>query len=386
MKHRNTVFHRLLSFLPRHHFQNVVDRHQGDRKTRSLRCWDQLVAMLFCQLSNRQSIRDVVDGFNSKHQAHYHLGTREIRRSTLSDANQKRPVAIFKETYFYLLEKIRHTLNTAEHEGMVRLIDSTTIDLNLNQFKWADFRSTKAGIKLHTVYDPNAEVPVYFAMTKAKMNDRKALDLLPVLKGKTYVVDRAYNDYRWYYELTNKGAFFVGRMKTNALYDVTETRQPIGENILTDEVISLSSDKAKKDCPIPLRRVTFVREEDSKKLEFITNDFQRSAKEIADLYKQRWQIELFFKWIKQNLKIKKFLGQSENAVMTQVLVAMIAYVLLKLVQLDTKSPLSLQKIARLMSLHIMNRQELWELLNPDPGRNKKSKEPPLQMELEACYV
>lgn len=386
MKHRNTVFHQLLNFLPRHKFQNVVDRHKGDHRVRNLRCWGQLIALLFCQLSGRQSLRDLEDSFNSKQSHHYHLGTQMIRRSSLSDANNKRPVAIYQEAFFFLLEKVRAHLPGKETRDMVRLIDSTTIDLNLNQFEWAKFRSTKAGIKLHTVYDPKAEVPTYFEMTHAKVNDRKALAKLPLLTGAIYVVDRAYNDYSWYYALDQMGSTFVGRMKSNACYDVIETRKTKTDSVLSDEVIQLSSDQAKEDCPIHLRRITFKREEDQKDLVFISNDLERSAEEIADLYKQRWQIELFFKWIKQNLKIKRFLGRSENAVMIQVLVAMIAYLLLKLTQLGLQCGFSLQKIARLMSLNLTSRRSIEELLHPDPGRKRRSQKASPQLELEMSYV
>lgn len=386
MKHRNTALHQLLKFLPRQRFQTMVDRHKGDHRTRTLSCWDQLVALLFGQLSGRQSLRDLEDGFNSKAGHHYHLGTRAIRRSSLSDANHKRPVAIFQETFFYLLDKVRSRLPGKSTADMVRLIDSTTIDLNLNQFEWAKFRSTKAGIKLHTVYDPNAEVPVYFEMTHAKVNDRKALSILPMLSGVTYVVDRAYNDYGWYYSLDQKGSTFVGRMKVNACYEVIEARKTHSDQVHSDDVIRLSSDKAKIDCPIALRRIVFERAEDKKRLVFISNDLHRSAEEIAELYKQRWQIELFFKWIKQNLKIKKFFGRSENAVMIQVLVAMISYLLLKLIQMGIQSHFSLQKIARILSLNLTTRRTIEDLLHPDPGRNENNNEPPTQLELEVSYV
>lgn len=383
MKHHNIVFHQILKYLPRHRFQAVVDRHQGDRRTRSLSCWDQLLALLFCQLSGRQSLRDLISTYNSQSVHHYHLGTRLIRRSSLADANSTRPTEIFQETFFYLLEQVRKTLPNKETKEMVRLIDSTTIDLNLNQFEWAHFRSTKGGIKLHTVYDPNAEIPVYFEMTSAKVNDRKALSKLPMMPGMTYVVDRAYNDYGWYYTLTRQGSSFVGRMKSNAVYEVVKTRTAQGKGILADEVIRLSAAKAKKDCPVSLRRVTFWREEDRKELVFITNDMTRSAAEIADLYKQRWQIELFFKWVKQNLKIKVFLGRSENAVMIQVLAALISYLLMKLVQLNGQCPLSLQQIARLISVNLTSRWCIWALLHPDPSRESKRQknDAPLQFGL-----
>jgi len=381
MKHTNSIFHQLLQFLPRQRFQSVVDRHKGDHRTRSLTCWDQLVVLLFSQLSGRKSLRDLVDTFNSKKAHHYHLGTRAISRSSLADANSKRPTAIFQETFFYLLGQVRQKQSSNDTEEMVRLIDSTTIDLNLNQFEWAKFRSTKAGIKLHTLYDPHAEVPVYFEMTAAKTNDCKALGNLPMLSNTTYVVDRAYNDYAWYYSLQQLGSTFVGRMKTNARYEVIENKDVLGDGIIGDEVIRLTAKKAQRDCPIPLRRVTFIRKEDQKQLVFITNDFERTAAEIAVLYKQRWQIELFFKWIKQNLKIKRFLGRSENAVRIQVLVAMITYLLLKLAQLANHCLSSLQKIGRLVSVNLTSRRLISKLLHPDPPQYPMKREKQNQLVL-----
>ena len=386
MKHRNIIFHQLLQFLPRYRFQEAVDRHQGDHRVRKLSCWDQFVVMLFGQLSNRKSLRDLVDTFNSKRAHHYHLGTRIVNRSSLSDANSRRPVAVFKETFFYLLNQVKDKHCAKVSNEMVRLIDSTTIDLNLTHYEWASFRTTKAGVKLHTVFDPSAEVPVYFEMTRAKTSDHKALSMLPVLPGMTYVVDRAYNDYKWYYQLTKQKSVFVGRMKSNALYDVIETCEPEGEGIISDEIIKLSSEKAKKDCPISLRRITFVRKEDQKTLVFITNDMTRTATEIAELYKQRWQIELFFKWIKQNLKIKRFLGQSENAVLIQVLVAMIAYLLIKLVELSYKTAFSLQQIARIISVNLTSRQPILCLLNPPPDPKKNCTKRVNQLDLGFKHV
>lgn len=184
--------------------------------------------MLFGQLSGQQSLRDLVSGYNSKNGHHYHLGTRLIRRSSLADANGSRPTDILQETFFYLLEQVYKTLLKTDAGEMMRLIDSTTIYLNLNQFEWADFRSTKAGFKLHTICDPSAEVPVYFDMTTAKISDRKALTELPMMPGMTYVVGRDYNDYAWHYTLTRQDSKFVGRMKSNALYDVVETRDITG--------------------------------------------------------------------------------------------------------------------------------------------------------------
>ena len=370
MKHSNSVFHQLLKHLPRHQFQKAVDRHKGDHRVRTLPCWTQLISLMFAQMTGRTSLRDLEENFNTKRNHHYHLGVERIKRSSLSDANNNRPSAIFMETFFYLLGKVRGELPRKDEEEMVRLIDSTTIDLNLNQFEWASFRSTKAGIKLHTVYDPDADIPTYFEMTAAKVNDRKAAHKLPIIPGATYVVDRAYNDYGWYYSLTQQGTRFVGRMKSNAIYEVIENRETTTSHILEDQIIRLSSVKAQKDCPTDLRRVTILREDDGKVLSFITNDLVRTAQEIADLYKSRWQIELFFKWIKQNLKIKRFLGQSENAVKIQVLSAMTAYLLLRLTQITTHCKLSLQQIARRVGLNLTSRCSLLELFTDPPEKNK----------------
>jgi len=383
MKHTNSIFHQILKFIPRTTFQSIVDKYKGDRRTRSLTCWDQMLALIFCQLSGRSSLRDIVTSFNSQQTRHYHLGTNIICRSSLAEANQKRPVEIFQETFSYLLNQVNDQLPKRDAKEMVRLIDSTTISLNINQFKWAEFRKNKGGLKLHTVYDPVAEVPVYFEMTNAKVNDRKALDSMPIESGTTYVIDRAYNDYQWYYSLTEQGCSFVGRMKKDAVYEVVKVRKTEGENIVSDEVIRLSSKQAKKDCPTDLRRVTFYREEDEKTLVFITNDLVRSATEIAELYKQRWQIELFFKWIKQNLKIKKFLGRSENAVLIQVLTALISYLLVKLVKLKNKAKLSLQEITRLISINIMQRRSLFELLHAKPKRRREEVIEDFQLSMEA---
>lgn len=386
MKHTNIILSQLLKLLPRQRFQATVDRYKGDYRTRSLRCWDQLVVMVFSQLSGRQSLRDLVDTFNSKQAHHYHLGTSNISRSSLADANAKRPRMIFQETFYYLLEQVREKLPSKDANEMVRLIDSTTMVLNINQFEWATYRSFDAGIKLHTVYDPHAKVPVFFEMTCAKVNDGTALKHIPIVPGMTYVVDRAYNNYSWYYSLTQQGSVFVGRMKAGARYEVIENLEVQGEGVLSDELIQWSNKKAKNDCPVPLRRVTFIREEDQKELVFITNDLERSAEEIAALYKQRWQIELFFKWIKQNLKIKRFIGRSENAVIIQVLIAMISYLLLRLAQLTAYTSLSLQKIARLVSVNLTSRRSILELLNPSPTRPPTQRNGQMQVNLNFCFA
>lgn len=364
MKHTNTVIHQLLQFIPRNRFDDVVERHQGDTRTRQLSCWTQFVALLFGQLGQRQSLRDLETAFNSQNNHHYHLGVQPIRRSTLADANAKRSSAIYQELFFWLLSQIRGNLGKVGGE-LIRLVDSTTIDLNKTHFQWARFRSTKAGIKLHTVFDPQAKVPTFFSLTEAKVNDHKEGQKLPFLPGATYVFDRAYNDYAWYYRLDQQQIRFVGRMKRNALFEVIENRPTTTDDILDDQLIRLSSKKGEA-CPIPLRRIRFLRPEDGKELVFISNDLERTAEQIAALYKQRWEIELFFKWIKQNLKIKRFLGTSENAVRIQVLVAMIAYLLLRMAQLRFPGDHSMQHWARWICVNLMQRRPITEAEAPPP--------------------
>lgn len=372
MKHINTIFHQLLREVPRHQFERVINRYEGNRRVRSLPCWTQFCAMLFAQLCSRQSLRDVVSAWDSHSSAHYHIGARQVKRSTLADANANRPAGMYMELFYWLLGQSRD--KRIQHKDAVRLIDSTTIDLCKQQFEWAEFRSGKSGVKIHTVYDPDAKVPTFFSITNAKKHDKKAAEKIPLIDGATYVFDRAYNDYAWFHDMTERRIHFVGRMKSNAKFEVIEELTVTGNGVLNDQLIRLSSPMAKKQYPKILRRICFRREEDGKVLSFITNDMKRTATEIADLYKQRWQIELFFKWIKQNLKIKRFIGTSENAVKIQIIIAMIAYLLLGMAKNLMPTKRSLQQLARLVSVNLMQRRNITELLgdsSPPPKRKPK---------------
>jgi len=370
MQHTNTVFYEVIRAVPRRLFNQVADRHNGDKRVRSLSCWTQFCVMVYGQLCSRQSLRDVVSAWDSHSSAHYHIGAKQVKRSTLADANAKRPSGMYLELFYWLLDQSRG--QRIQHKDAVRLIDSTTIDLCKQQFKWAEFRSGKSGVKVHTVYDPDAQVPTFFSITHAKKHDKKAAEKMPLLDGATYVFDRAYNDYAWFHEMTQRKIHFVGRMKSNAKFQVAKELAVSGDGVLEDQLIRLSSPMAKKQYPEILRRVCFRREEDGKVLSFITNDTKRTATEIADLYKQRWQIELFFKWIKQNLKIKRFIGTSENAVKIQIIIAMIAYLLLKVASKLMPMKISLQELARLVEVNLMHRRHIAELLvNTSPPPNRK---------------
>ena len=360
MKHINTIFHQLLKFIPRRQFEAVVDRYDGDRRVRSLSCWDQFTVLLYAQFSGCHSLRDVVAAWDSHAGHHYHLGSSSVKRSTLSDANVSRPSQMYLELFYWLLRETRTGRNSSKE--MVRLIDSTTIDLCKKQFEWAHFRSGKAGVKMHTVYDPNAHTPTFFSITTAKCHDRKAARKMPLLSGTTYVFDRAYNDYAWFHEMSQQDVRFVTRMKSNAGFEVLESNDVTEPGVLEDTLIKLSSARARQICPQAMRRIRFVREDDGKELTFITNDLKRTAGEIAGLYKQRWQIELFFKWIKQNLKIKRFFGTGENAVKTQIIIAMIAYLLLHLARKVIPNKRTLQQLARLVAVNILHRRSILDLL------------------------
>ncbi len=371
MKHTSTIFSQLLREIPRHRFNAVIERYEGNKRTRELTCWTQFCVMLYAQLCSRQSLRDVVSAWDSHAGFHYHHGAKQVKRSTLADANVKRPSGMYMELFYWLLEQSRD--KAIRHKDAVRLIDSTTIDLCKQQFDWATFRSGKAGVKVHTVYDPDAKVPTFFSITAASRHDKRAAEKMPLLDGATYVFDRAYNDYAWFHDLTGRDIRFVGRMKSNTCFEVVKEQPVSDEGVLEDQLIRLSSVKAKEECPIILRHIRFEREEDGKVLSFITNDLKRSAGEVAGLYKQRWQIELFFKWIKQNLKIKRFIGTSENAVKIQIIIAMIAYLLLHLASKIMPTKLSLQQLARLVSVNLMQRRNITNLLGePAPPPKRQS--------------
>jgi len=365
MKHTNSIFSQLLAYIPKHQFNRVVERYCGDKKVRSLPCWTQFCIMLYGQFSSQRSLRSMISTWESHNNLHYHLGAHSVKRSTLAVANSKRPVGMYLEIFYLLLEQVRGSKVKAR--DAVRLIDSTTIDLCKTNFKWATFRRGKSGVKMHTVYDPRAKVPTYFSITTAHKHDKKEAENMPLLDNATYVFDRAYNTYRWYQAMSQRGIRFVGRMKIGTKYNVIKTLEAAGEGVLEDQHIQLSSLVGKTDCPTVLRRIRFNRKEDGKTLTFITNDLKRTAGEIAALYKERWEIELFFKWIKQNLKIKTFVGTSENAVKIQIIIAMITYLLMKLAANSLSQNISMQMFAALLRTNIMMRRKLNEIMGYPPG-------------------
>jgi len=381
MQYTHTVFSQLLKELPRYRFERFVKRHQSDFRTRKLRSWDQFIAMIFSQLSGRKSLRDLESSFNSHHNHFYHLGTHPIHRSTLADANNSRSVELYKDIFFDLLPKV--TSKTArEAEEMIHILDASTIKLNQTRFAWALGHGKFSEVKIHTVYDPQEDIPTYFDVTHGFVGEMTTAKRLELTAKATYIFDRAYYDYKWWKQLEDHQCRFVTRLKKNCCRKIVKTQDCQG-NILQDQIVLIGTKKHRKAYAKPLREIVIQVPGERKPLSIVTNDLKSDAQEIADLYKKRWQIEIFFKWIKQNLKIKTFLGTSENAVKIQILTAMITYLLLRLWQNMTAFKESLHTFARTLQTNLMTRKRIWELFKPPPIRPKSNQ---LQLNMEEIYA
>jgi len=320
--------------------------------------------MLFGQWSARKSLRDLVFSINRQARKLYHLGLSEVKRSTLADANQLRPAVIFEKTYYKLYERLSAELEPQPKKAPpIKIIDATTIDLCAAVFPWAKFRTRKGAIKLHTVL--TGLLPQCVLVTDGKTHDLQAVQDLRFQPGDLLIFDRAYLDYAWLYQLHQGDVWFVTRLKSNSCYEVIQEQKAAGP-ILTDQIIRLSSPKGQACYPEPLRRVHYRDPETGKKYGFLTNRLELSALEVAELYRRRWQIELFFKWIKQNLKIKAFYGTSKNAVLIQIWTALIAYLLLVWVKFKTKAGWGLLEFSRLAQTMLLERMNLRALLGLRP--------------------
>jgi putative transposase len=360
----------LLQLIPRHVFDHLVDSHawQGP-KPRKFSYWSHLGAMLFGQWSARKSLRDLVFSLNRHVRKFYHLGLAGVKRSTLADANQQRPAVIFEKTYYKLYERLSAELATQPQGApKIKIIDATTIDLCAAAFPWAKFRIRKGAIKLHTVL--TEMLPQCVLVTDGKTHDQKAVQDLHFEPGDLLVFDRAYLDYAWLYRLHQGGVWFVTRLKTNSCYEVVQTQAASGP-VLADQIIRLSSPHGQACYPELLRRVHYRDPETGKEYVFLTNRLDLSALEVAELYRRRWQIELFFKWIKQNLKVKAFYGSSKNAVLIQIWTALIAYLLLVWLKFKSTVGWGLLELTRLAQTMLLERCNLWAMLCPPPPDNRQ---------------
>lgn len=368
MRHQNSVFHSVLKHVPWRHFDRLVDDHEADKHVRRLTTKKQLIALIYAQLSGAQSLREIEAALTSHASKLYHFGGSEVSRSTLSDANTLRPWQVFSGLFAHLVGQVTRGLRRKANEA-VHLIDSTSLRLSALSKDWARFSTGVCGAKLHVVYDPDAACPIYAAVTPANVNDITPAKAMPIEAGATYVFDLAYYDYGWWAKLDAAGCLIVTRFKASTkLSVVSDNAVEEGSNILSDQIGHLPQRMARnRENPFqdPIREIR-LRIETGKILRILTNDIDLPAQQIADLYKRRWQIELFFRWIKQTLKIKHFLGRSENAVRIQIAVALIGFLLLSLAHAAQRNVRSLLGFTRLVRANLLHKRPLDRLLNPPP--------------------
>ena len=365
MAYYTTIYGQLLSLFSRLDFRKIVNSYKGDHRVRTLTCRTQFIHLLFSQISGHDSLRDTVDRSNSLSKKLYHLGCRPVSRSTLADANNKRDSQIYEDLFYNMYQRAcklapKYKLDLPRELFMM---DSTTIDLCQNLFPWARFRKNKSGVKVHTLLKADGLLPAFIRITDAKKHDSKVAKQMVIPKGSYLVFDKAYHDFEQYKQYKNRNIRFITRMKTNAAFKILKSKLTEHPNILSDEIIEFTGYITHKKYPHPLRKIVFWDEVHKRKLIFLTNDLSLVATTIADIYKARWEIELFFKTIKQNLKIKRFIGCSENAVRTQIWVAMIAYLLISFLKFSQKSQFSVQKILRLIRTNLFERKCIIELIS-----------------------
>ena len=387
MRFCNSIFATLLKPLDRRSFKAIVARHDGDAYDKSFYSWDHLLALIFAQLSGLDSLRGVAAGWNANAHHHYHLGSAKLTRTTLADANARRPVGVFADA-FAMLSRLADRTTRREGNEMLRLIDSSPIPLG----KLCDFATWNGrirGLKMHTVYDPLGDRPTRVEVTLATVNDSQIGRKTPIEAGATYVFDKAYCNYAWWTRLHDGKACFLTRKKQNARLKVARwrplrKRKGDGFTVIDDAEVKLVT-QGHSRLSIPLRRIR-VQRDDGSKLILITNDLKRSAVEIAALYKMRWQIELLFRWIKQHLKLRKFLGRSENAIRLQLMAAMIAYLLLRIAARQSRTVMPAIRFAELVADGLFARKIIARIdkppeVNPSTARPRSSPN-----QLQFCYA
>jgi len=363
----STVLKSLESEISRYEFQNDVDFFQGDKGTRTLKTRQFLSVLIFGQMMNSFSIREIQHSLEANSHRLYHNGLPLIRRSTFADALHNRDYRIFSRHYETLsgTAAVLSGRKKRRFKNPMKLIDSTTIEVNVKRFPWAKFRQTKGGFKLHMSYDPETALPDQVFHTDGKVHDSNRFSCFTHQAGTIYIGDRAYCDFNSLYGIEINGGFFVTRTKKNACYDIVEVfSESQKDAVRKDSKVVLTGPQTKKQYPKPLRVVEYYDSEKERVFSFLTNDFSHAAQEIADMYKERWEIELFFKWLKQNLKIKTFWGTSRNAVLTQIWVALILYLLLWIMKVKNMIDYSLQRIRQILKTTILEKRSLELLFKP----------------------
>ena len=380
MAYNSSVLSQLLKLLPRHEFEKQANGCDGKRRSDAMSRWSQFVALSIGQLAGRRSLRDIEATVRSQRHHHYHLGSQSISKSALGRANEQLDYRFYEGLFQSLYQRCMSSTRSHGFRFQHKLfsLDASLIDVSMQVFPWADFNRKKSAFKLHLGLDHDGLIPAFARVTRGKVSDMAQARLLALPSSSVVVFDKGFNCYRWHNSLTEQGIFFVSRIRGNAKYRVLK-RHAVnkGSGITSDQTIEYTALRKDGDKLKPIRRVGYRDPETGKHYVFITNQFSWSAKTIADIYKQRWQVELFFKWIKQNLKIKAFLGTSENAVMTQIMAALCVYLLLAYLKFQSKISKSLQQIVRLLQLNLFTRRSLLDLLQPPDQRGL----PPPQLKL-----
>lgn len=362
-----SIFSQLLQLFPRTKFQEVVKKTKAERHARGFTCWGQFVSMLFCQLGRAHSLREITGGLKSCEGKLKHLGITAPSHSTLAYANEHRPWELYQGIFRELLGHCQSQVTGKKKfrfKNKLVSIDSSIIDLSVALFDWAKFRRTKGAIKLHLLLDHDGYLPSFAVITEGKVADVKVARQFRFDPGTILVDDRGYNDYELFGRWTAQGVFFVTRLKANALYEVVGERPvPQNRNVLKDELIELRGARAEEKCPHPLRLITFYDPDKDKIFLFLSNHMDLGASTIAAIYKDRWQIEIFFKALKQNLKIKTFVGTSANAVKTQIWTALIAMLVLRFLQLRSTFHWSLSNLVALLRMNLFTHRDLWAWLD-----------------------
>jgi len=367
MRHYNTIMNQLLTLIPRGQFESLAKTYSGNHYVKHFTCWNQFGVMLYSHASGKDSLRDIQNSLTVQQKKLYHLGIQSVRRSTLSDANKNRPYEIYENLFYKILHRCKEITPKSKFrfKNPLRILDATVIDLCLSMFSWAKFRTTKGAIKLHFQFDHAGQIPTFLTVTPAKTHEiTVARSLFDIIPDSIYCFDKAYIDFKWFYSIHNCKAFFVTRAKNNLKYSVTgQHTDKNKKGVISDEIIRLTGYYQSKDYPESLRLIKFHDKETDKTLTFLTNNFKLASFSIAQIYKARWQIEIFFKWIKQNLKIKTFLGTSKNAVLTQIWTAMCYYLLLAYIKYQTKCKASLFYLHKVIREVLLDRLSLIDILN-----------------------
>jgi hypothetical protein len=366
MLKESSLFSQLLRQIPRYHFESFVSRFKAERSCKGFSCWTQFVAMLFCHMAKAESLREICNGLSCCLGKLVHLGIKDApNKSSLSYANRHRPAELYESLFYSTLERFRDLKRIGGRKRKFRFknkilsLESTTISLCLNLFRWADFCRSKGGIKAHVLLDHDDYMPRYVLITRAKKSDVHVAHRLRLNKGSIVVLDRAYVDYSLFGRWTRQGVYFVTRLKNNAHYDIERmNRIPKKGPIMSDQTIRLSSPGAKADCPYPLRRITLWDATKNETTTFLTNHHGLSANTVAEIYKDRWEIELFFKAIKQHLKIKTFIGTSRNALLIQIWTAMIALLLFRWLHHLSKAKWSLSNLVAMLRMNLFTYRDL----------------------------